>query len=447
MQEIDTGIFITNNTNNNIYIIGDLHGDYQCLLHCLVDLCKSCNITKIYNDGEFKNNRREYIEWEKNNNSVIVFCGDLIHRQRFPDHILDDECSDIYIIKTLLRLKKEAIKYGGNIIIIAGNHEIMNIVNVEDDTYLSPLNKSINNKYFKDNEFINEYVLNSYAWIKLNDILLAHGGLCSDYLNYLNDQIDSKKIISYVNDKYRSFFKNFIYHKHNLETYDKTAFDLFINYDIIHKSKHNIFWCREWGYGKINVDKLKSILNKVNCSKMIISHCPQFLSPDTPKMINFECIDCDNNKEYLLARIDLGMSRSFDYNKEDKFFYYLSNNYNRKISILKLLHNKSNPNNLYFNNNGIITYKLSCIQYLLLKYGKTIDEWNKYNIKSNWIGFNHIDNLLKNLNNNNNNNNNNNLCDVNDNKYNSNNVLLCLLYQIHLKNIKLRSIDQFRKFY
>ena len=122
---------------------------------------------------------------------------------------------------------------------------------------------------------------------------------------------------------------------------------------------------------------------------MIISHCPQFLSPDVPKMINFECID---NDVFNIARIDLGMSRCFEYNKEDKFFYYLSNNYNRKMSLLKLLYDDNN--NIYFNNQSIITKKLSCLQYLLLKYGLTINKWKSFNIKSNWIGFNHLQELL-----------------------------------------------------
>ena len=443
MKEIDTGIFIADNNNENIYIVGDLHGDYQCLIHCLVDLCNVCNITNIYNDIEFKTNNRENLEWKKNNNSIVIFCGDLIHRKRF-DHILDDECSDIFILKTLLRLKKEAINNNGNIIIVSGNHEIMNIVNTEDDSYVSLANKDYNSKYFKDPKFVKEFILNSYAWIKLNDILIAHGGLCSDYLNFLNNKINNTEIISYVNNKYRKFFTNIKNFKNieNIQENDKISYNLFINYDLTHKSAHNVFWCREWGYGKIDCDKFKNILEQVDCKKMIISHCPQFLSPDVPKMINFECI-LDNNNEYLLARIDLGMSRSFDYNKEDKFFYYLSNNYNRKIAVLKLLNDKKDPTKLYFNNKGIITSKLSCIQYLLLKYGITINDWKKKKINTNWIGFKYIDELFESIKNNKNNDICNNILNTNNN---STNVLLCLLYQIYMKNIKLKSIEQFNKY-
>lgn len=447
MKEIDTGVFTVNN-NNDIYIIGDIHGDYQCLIHCLVDLCKTCDVTEIYDDKEFNTKNREKLEWKENNNSTVVFCGDLTDRKRF-DHVLDDECSDIYIIKTLLRLKEDAITNGGNIIIISGNHEIMNILYTDENTYVSPANKNKNKEYFNNQEFIKEYIENSYAWIKIGNILIAHGGLCSEYLRFLDNKKSSREIISYVNNEYRKFFVNFknIANFENMDTNQKKKYEipynLFIKYDLEHK-KHNIFWCREWGYGKIDCDNFKNILEQVNCEKMIISHCPQFLSPGDPKMINFECLineDKNNNinNEYLLARIDLGMSRSFDYNKEDKFLDYLSNNYNRKISVLKLLNKK---NKLYFNQSSVVTCKISCIQYLLIKYGITQNNWKKNNIISNWIGFNHINNLL-NFIKNNKKLKDDYICSSKIICSNENNVLLCLLYQICMKKNDLESIKLF----
>jgi hypothetical protein len=385
----NSGIFTYNNPDKQIYIMGDIHGDYQCLVHCLVDLCKVCKTTKLVND-EFGYEAREYLEWI-NVNSIIVFCGDLIHRKRFEDHVLDDECSDIYIIKTLLRLKKEAHNYGGDIILIAGNHEIMNLIQPTESIYTSEKNLLANAKYFSNVEFINEYVSNSYAWVKINDILIAHGGLCSDYLDYIDmtsSKLKKNEIIKFINDKYHDFFMNFNY-KNTKK--DKVGYNLFIEYDLENKKKHNMFWCREWGYDSIDCDNYKRILGLVDCKKMIIAHCPQFLSPDKPKMINFECKNSPEDEIYNLARIDLGMSRSFDYNKADNFIFYLNNNYNRKMSVLKL---EYKANELYFNSNGIITNKLSCIQYLLLKYGLKLSDWNNKNITTNWIGFDYIDSIV-----------------------------------------------------
>ena len=146
----NSGIFQTDKSDQNIYVCGDIHGDYQCLIHCLVDLCKVCEITKIYDDEEYSYKSREYLSWIPKTNSVVIFSGDLIHRKRYEDHVLDDECSDIYIITNILRLKKEANKYGGDIIIISGNHEIMNIVQPDEDVYTSEKNIETNIKFFSN---------------------------------------------------------------------------------------------------------------------------------------------------------------------------------------------------------------------------------------------------------------------------------------------------------
>lgn len=479
MKEIYNGVF-NSDDNDIVYVIGDLHGDYQCLIHCLVDLCKVAKIDKIYNDIEFKTTNREYLSWVKNNNSTVVFCGDMIHRKRF-DNVLDDECSDIYILKTVLRLKKEAKKSGGDIIIISGNHEIINIIYPEDTTYISKKNIDSNNKYFNNQHFIDDYIANSYAFVKINNSLIAHGGLCSDYLDCLNKfvvnyipeinthhNIDRNKkyykinnftnnkpeehiliggnkleygdqIIDFINNKYRLFFTKI--DRNNLN-HDKVSYDLFIHYDVNNKKTHNIFWCRQWGYNS-DCSEMSNILTKVKCTKMIISHCPQFLSPKEPKMINFECNISNKGEkdDYTLARVDLGMSRSFDENSEKNFLNYLFYNYNRKMAILKLVSFKGN---IFFNYDSVITKKLSCIQYLLIKYGLNKQDWINNNIYSNWRGFEHIDDIINTIKNTTHDDN---IClNLHKTNYKDDNSLICLLYPVIFNNKKLKSIIQYNNF-
>lgn len=478
MEEIKTGVFkITNNIP--IYVIGDIHGDYQCLIHCLVDLCNVATIKSIENDTKFNEPGREILEWD-GANSVVVFCGDLIHRKRFKNCVLDDECSDIFIIKTLIRLKKSAINSGGNIIIISGNHEIMNIMDPNDPTYTSDKNLPHNKKHFSSSTFVNEYIANSYAWIKLNDIMIAHGGLCSDYLKFLDESDELKKInnsvgtnglvggsleilskhnimiggdlyefgddtVGFVNDKYRSFFTNYSETKSNS---DPIGHKLFVDYDFSNKCAHNVFWCREWGYSGINCDDFDKTVEKIGCNKMIVAHCPQFLSEDKSKMINFECVDNSNNPsttQYKIARVDLGMSRCFEYNKLDEFAKFIAYNYNRKMSILKLSWDKSN-HNYYFNYDSVVTKKLSCLQYLLIKYGVNKFEWEQKGITTNWLGFNYIDNITEEIKNNKN------LgktCNIDDNinlikpETGIEKSILCLMYPLYFNKPNLKSVDEF----
>ena len=64
MIEINnSGVFTHNDNSQDIFIIGDLHGDYQCLVHCLVDLCKVCDITKLIDDN-FDYVNREFLNQE-----------------------------------------------------------------------------------------------------------------------------------------------------------------------------------------------------------------------------------------------------------------------------------------------------------------------------------------------------------------------------------------------
>lgn len=482
MEEIKNGVFkITENIP--VYVIGDIHGDYQCLIHCLVDLCNVATIKSIEDDIKFNESNREILEWE-GLNSVVIFCGDLIHRKRFQDCVLDDECSDIFIMKTLLRLKKSAKIQGGDIILISGNHEIMNIMDPNDLSYTSDKNINFNKKYFSQSSFVNNYINNSYAWIKLNDILIAHGGLCSDYLKFLDETNEFNKynnkniiegfnnilggsidlllthnimiggnlyefgddIVEFVNNKYRNYFTNYSSSNSNS---DNIGYKLFVDYDMSNKHKHNLFWCREWGYSGISCDDFNKTVKKIGCNKMIIAHCPQFLSIDKAKMINFECEEeiqnINNVIQYKIARVDLGMSRSFEYNKDDReFTKFLSYNYNRKMSVLKLSWDNINKN-YFFNYDCVITKKLSCLQYLLIKYGINKDEWINKGINSNWLGFEYIHKILNHLKNNNK------IFDkCNDkNEYEQNNnimiIISCLLYPVYFNKLKLKSVEQFIK--
>jgi len=191
-----------------------------------------------------------------------------------------------------------------------------------------------------------------------------------------------------------SFFENYDYkNKNSIVKKDPIGFKLFVEYDFDNKHNHNMFWCRQWGYsGKGSCDEFNDIIDKVGCKKMIIAHCPQFLSENTPKMINFDCIDKEVSEKiktevYRIARVDIGMSRSFEYNILDKEFNkFLSYNYHRKMAVLKLQYDEK-ISNYYFNYNSIISKKISCLQYVLLKFGKTKEELENKNIKSDWVGF------------------------------------------------------------
>ena len=93
--------------------------------------------------------------------------------------------------------------------------------------------------------------------------------------------------------------------------------------------------------------------------------------------------------------------------------------------------------NYYFNYDSVIAKKISCLQYLLLKYGITKKEWEEKKIKSDWLGFEYIDSILKSLDKDN--------LQKCGNQNDSNNVVLCLLYPLFYSRPNLKSIEQFEK--
>lgn len=375
MEEVSLGYFKVDK-DKDIYVIGDIHGDYEVFTHVLVDLTKACS------------NKNNYIKWIEGNKSIIVFCGDVIHRKRFLDHVLDDESSDIKIIETIFRLQDEAKNNGGQVVFIAGNHEIMTLINPSDMSYTSELNMQKNKDFFSDPDKKSEFVKRTYAWVRINDTMIAHGGLCSDYLGtierykeILKKYDKSEDTITCVNTLYKKYFIS----KEKESEIQSIGYSLFVDYDSDNTFKHNMFWCRQWGYDDIKCDELQAILSSIDCKKMIIAHCPQFMSPKKPKTINFGCPNKDGT--FNLARIDLGMSRCFDYNLEDKFMSYLSTNHLRKMQVLKI---KSTGDEISMSPDYIITSDLSAIQYVLLKYGIKLEDWKKKGVHSDWIGFEYI---------------------------------------------------------
>lgn len=99
-----------------IIVIGDLHGDYDLTIESLILA------------GVIDNN----LNWV-GNDTIVVQVGDQIDRCRPYDHKCDhelatvnDEASDIKIMKLMTELHNKALKEKGAVYSLLGNHELMN---------------------------------------------------------------------------------------------------------------------------------------------------------------------------------------------------------------------------------------------------------------------------------------------------------------------------------
>jgi hypothetical protein len=303
-----------------IVAIGDLHGDWDMTIECL-------KLARVIDPNNCDN-------WI-GHDTVIVQIGDQIDRCRMKNgkclnkgETVDDEASDIKILKYFTNLHDQAIKKGGAVYSLLGNHEIMNILG--DFRYVSHENLKIFDKdiskaiekrkeFFKiGNEFSQYLACTRQSVLIIGSNLFVHAGL--------NGEFAKKGIsIEQINDTVREWLLN------KIDKKDKLL-------QMIKNSDVSPFWWRL--IGKIDPNKsfddkvCKSNISKTlefyNIDKMVIGHTPQSFS-------GFDGINstCDNK----IWRIDTGSSKAF-HAYDEHYVKTTTINPKRSIKVLEILNDK-----------------------------------------------------------------------------------------------------------
>ena len=311
---------------NELFVIGDIHGDFFTLKQSL-ELTGCIEFEEYTETIEYDGTNKlytikdgcEYYSVDKNNvrwnptkiNSFIVLAGDIVDRCRPHPHsncinTVNDENCDYQILKLLLDLDLQAQKYDSRIIIVLGNHEILNLSN--DLRYVS--NKGRNDEKRLENldKLLKNNIQNIFGIVRINRYVIVHGGI--------NDLFFDK-----VNMQYNKYLKNSsietieVYNNH-LRKFITDKVDTILESDKKLQDK-SPFWDRTLGgVDTLNIDQCTkifkgNILNikpflSTNYLKVIVAHCPQFVGSK-----NINLVDCQDFKNRIY-RIDVGMSRAFD---------------------------------------------------------------------------------------------------------------------------------------
>lgn len=251
-----------------IVVIGDIHGDLNAFLHCLI---KSKLVDKQINWIGGKTN--------------VVQMGDILDRSPRTKDIHNDEDNELKILNIIHKLQIQSFSVGGAYHCVLGNHELMNVMGVMD--YVSPM--GINHfggvknrkKALEPGSCISCYL--GTFWnpiIKIGQTVFVHGGISNETSNYNISDINIL-MRSYLNGN-----KDIFYNKHFKK--------LFLN-------DNSLLWNRKYSnknkYNELELMELKQNLKKLNSSKLVVGHTPQD---------NINTIE-----NGLIWRVDCGMSDAF----------------------------------------------------------------------------------------------------------------------------------------
>ena len=280
-------------------------------------------------------------------------------------------------------LHDQAKKYNGKVIVIIGNHELLNFKSYFN--YANPYtDKEHRIKMFKPgSDFMKKLAKYSYLSVQINNYVFVHGGFCPEAFidNFYLQSGDVLKKLNTILYKYMIY--NDFFFNSDVNKDEKIQMKIIINslYGINeNKSPLNcrsfsrypeIYNCKD----KLNNEVLKYFDRDYKNMKMVVAHTPQFIFG---KNINLGCDD-------RIWRIDVGVSKAFDEHKDyilelfvkygmgafNLIKKYIKNDENRYISILKL-----DTDDDYNVNEKVITQK---------KYSKTIFTKDSALVKDNLL--------------------------------------------------------------
>jgi hypothetical protein len=360
-------------TTGRIIAFSDIHGDINSLIIILRDCAKVIKKKENYmfNQNELDQDMENILNTNINNtyiddlnyewigeNTYIVICGDIIDPHRFGVGCKKNNeifCHyypqiELKILRFINAINKLAIKNGGRIIKLLGNHEWENIKGRFDD-YIFPMDEQMGDNYYIDennNKFKRLTIFNydnygfnllfedgCYVLIIINNIIFVHGGITnkSNYeeINQINIEMNNKE-----------------------NWQDKNQ----IMIDKWNKKIRKYLWDRDFGLSSIPTDcillheRLNNFVQNLNITNpiLVIGHCIQVnlkfptytLTKEVTKdntSITFGIADnignptksnnktlnttfgitsdCFKNDMFNLYRIDHGTSRAFDVGLSD----------------------------------------------------------------------------------------------------------------------------------
>jgi hypothetical protein len=265
-----------------IVVIGDIHADYEILLAVL----KKAGLI---------NDKLEWIGGK----TYLVMIGDLVDGKARIDDWNGD--SDIKVINFLSKLIKLAKRKGGDVIILLGNHEFMNIrgnFNYSGSNGIKQMGGELNRLKYFNSKFLS-FANKCFLAVNIGGWIFCHAGIVPE--------ISKKYSIPKLNAMLHKFLSN------QMNLHEDNVF-----FEII-SGENGILTTREFGINNINCKRLLVTLENLNANHMVVGHTVQ-------EKVNDIC-----NKK--LWRVDVGLSRAFGNNPRKNLGFLLIYDSGKKMKI------------------------------------------------------------------------------------------------------------------
>ena len=309
----------------NVYIIGDIHGDFKLLEHILTEIDVIIKTKNKY-------------KWNPDiKNTCIIQIGDFIHgygrltKLDVEDYFKAEELKICNLFKDLI--DDETRENGNKMFVMCGNHELINIIrkfNTGKFVYASDLNS----KFIKKN---GRYILNDYEKqinnfimkytqiiVCVNNFIFTHAGINKTHMSYIFNNLQiTKDILKTMNDIQKIQLLNLIYLSYLQRIYSHYEY---INQEIKEDDEEII------KQEKINISNIYFNVKR-ECYKLIYhKFLTVFLMIEDDKfqmslLTLFNSYINNNSKEIILKNIN-------------KVFSFLINNDIKDFDIIHLLENK-----------------------------------------------------------------------------------------------------------
>jgi hypothetical protein len=230
---------------DSIFVMGDIHGEFETLTGVLT------------NAGVIDASHR----WAAGRAHLAV-AGDMLDRGADATRVL----------WFLYALEGQAEAAGGRVEVVLGNHEIMVMLN--DLRYVAPKESAIAGLYgvrydalFNPRESVlGRWLASRPSLIRIDDVLIAHGGVSADWLPYSLQAYDDTLAKFVGEDLFRAWADSTVQVRMDSATYQRR--------ENFFWGPNSVFWFRGYAQSDTLPDMLKSVLRHFDSTVHVIAHTP-----------------------------------------------------------------------------------------------------------------------------------------------------------------------------